>query len=162
MKTTWVAFFLCLFSLFLQASEENEEDFSLLLDLETRGQNIPVAYSGTGTTTSLGFMQLQVSTSGADCGSVSNWVQGGGDFPVNSGASTLYLNSSADWTNNRSIAKGLCPGGTTSQYMKLLQVKNQAGTSCVVDANCFTKACSATGTVTMAAATGTLPTVTCP
>lgn len=125
------------------------------------GNNIPVSYTGTATTTALGFIQIQVSTSGAGCASVNAWMQNGGSFPVSSGSSTIYLNTSSNWTNSRSIAKGLCPSGTTSQYMKVLQVWNQVGTHCIVNANCFTMTCSATGTVS-GGLTGTLPTVSCP
>ena len=125
------------------------------------GNNIPVSYTGTATTTSLGFIHIQVSNTGAGCGSVTNWMQGGGTFPVSSGSSTIYLNTSTDWTNDRSIAKGLCPSDTTSNYMKVLQVSNQQGTPCSVNSNCFTMNCSSTGVVS-GGLTGTLPTVNCP
>lgn len=141
---------------FIDSSLSNSFGFVFLA-----GNNIPVSYTGTSTTQALSFIQIQVSTSGAGCTSVTPWMQGNGIFLVSPGSSTIYLNTSSDWTNLGSIAKGLCPSNTTSRYMKVSLVRNQVNTNCTVNANCFTMSCSATGTVS-GGLTGTLPTINCP
>lgn len=136
------------------------------------GNNIPVSYTGTATTTALGEIVLQVShtlgAGGAGCGAVDHWTtadpSAGPGFPVSPGSYTIYLNTSTDWNSNRSIANALCPGGTTNRYMKVASVSNQDPdfTPCTVNANnCFTMNCSATGVVA-GGLTGALPTVSCP
>ena len=94
------------------------------------GNNIPVSYTATATTTALGEIVLQVShtlgAGGAGCGAVALWTaadpSAGPGFPVSPGSYTIYLNTSTLDIGQKNMKKDSCPSVHDNGFMGIEKV----------------------------------------